>query len=281
MEKKIRQLEKTDKELREQNFTKTRVSKADIKLFGEYCKQQHISKLDALHELIHFLHETNMPITGLHLQNVTQLVRNYHNYTAGVLKNFENSFLDKLDKNQADNTKFITNIMELILKFKSIDSVINAQNFKLLRALIQVNVDDSDANTILKETLSAVREAEHKTLPNTKNASFILEGVIGQNPKIDTSAKGNVLYLIFTLAQSSGINTQPVWHNVVIWDGELTQKLKLLDQTSIRNYFALFKTGDRVKLKGYNMESKYKDLGKEEKVIFKTTYVVTEVISHN
>ncbi len=284
MEKKIRQLEKTDKELREQNFTKTRVSKADIKLFGEYCKQQHISKLDALHELIHFLHETNMPISGLHLQNVTQLVRNYHNYTAGVLKNFENSFLDKLDKNQTDNTKFITNIMELILKFKSIDSVINAQNFKLLRGLIQATMDDEDADGILKETLLEVREAEQKALlsanTNAQRETFILEGVIkGQIPKISISAKGNALYLMFTLAQSPVINAKVIWHTVIIWEGPLTQGLKLSTEIGIRNYFAGFKIGDTVKLKGFTMESKYKD--EKDKVFFKTTYVVMEVISHN
>jgi NAD-dependent DNA ligase len=283
MEEQKRRLEKTDKELREQNFTKTRIAKADIKLFGEYCKRQHISKLDALHKLIHFLHETNMPISGLHIQNVTQLVRNYHNYTAGVLKNFENSFLDKLDKNQTDNTKFITNIMELILKFKSIDSVINAQNFKLLRGLVQATMDEEDANSLLKETLLEVREAEQKALLNTdrndQKETFILEGVIkGKIPKISTSAKGDALYLLFTLAQSPGTNAKVIWHKVIMWEGPLTQALKLPDKTGIRNYFATFKMEDTLKLKGFTMESKYKD--GEDKVFFETTFVVTEVISH-
>lgn len=278
MIKQKRSLEKTDKELREMNFTKTRVSKAHLKLFTEYCKEQQISKYDALHEIITFLHETKMPISALNIQNVTHLVKNYHNYTAGVLKNFENSFLAQLDKNKEDNISFLQKSINLLLDFKTKENVINAQNFKLLRALISTTIEEKDAKILLQETLLAVQQAEQTKLLNTSKEPFVLEGRVGQNPKIEKSTKEKKLYLIFTLAQNSVLNAQTTWHNVVLWEGTLTQKLRLKDETAIKNYFSGIKTGDKLKLKGYNTEGKYKD--KDQKDITKTTYVVTDVIGH-
>ncbi|MHB8259775.1 MAG: single stranded DNA-binding domain-containing protein [Bacteroidia bacterium] len=278
MIKQKRSLDKTDKELREMNFTKTRVSKAHLKLFTQYCKEQQISKYDALHEIITFLYETKMPISALNIQNVTHLIKNYHNYTSGVLKNFENSFLAQLDKNKEDNITFLQKSINLLLDFKTKENVTNTQNFKLLRALISTNVDDKDAKILLQETLLAVQDTEKTKPVNTGKEPFILEGRVGQNPKIEQSTKEKKLYLIFTLAQNSLINAQTSWHNVVLWEGALTQKLQLKDESAIKKYFSGIKTGDKLKLKGYNTEGKYKD--KEQKNITKTTYVVTDVISH-
>src|ERR1700749_1997015 len=118
MEKQKRRIEKTDKELREQNFTKTRVSKAHIKLFAEYCKEQHISKIDALHEIITFLHTSKMPLIALKMKHDLNFMRKYHDFTAGVLKNFEYSFLSKLDKIHSDNIDFLNKTLSLMVQSK-------------------------------------------------------------------------------------------------------------------------------------------------------------------
>jgi|GEM_PF-3491757 hypothetical protein len=284
-EEKRSRLEKTDKQLRDGNFTTIKVSKNDLKLFDKYCKTQRKSKTDVLHEIISFLEQTNMPLSALKekndLHNMNILIKNYHNHTTGVLKNFENNFLTHLDTNNKDNLDFLHKTVNHILEFKTKENLISSQNFKLLRGLVSGLLEDKDANILLKETLSAIQEAVQTKTAVTKitdKEPFILEGIVGQNPKIEKSAKESKLYLLFTLAQKSAGSSQAIWHNAVLWEGQLTKQMQLNDEQAIKNYFSGIKTGDTLKLKGYDMEAKYKD--KDQKDITKATYVVTEVISH-
>jgi hypothetical protein len=281
-EEKSNRLEKTDKQLRDGIFTTTKLSKHHLKLFSDYCKAQRSSKPDTLHSIISFLSETNMPLSALKekndLHHMNILIKNYHNHTTGVLKNFENNFLTHLDTNNKDNLDFLRKTVNHILEFKTKENLISTQNFKLLRGLVSGLLEDKDANILLKETLSAIQEAEQTKASNTSKEPFVLEGIVGLNPIIEKSTKEQKLYLLFTLAQKSVGNSQASWHNVVLWEGQLTQKLGLADEINTRNYFSGIKTGDKLKLKGYNTEGKYKD--KEQKDIIKATYVVTEVISH-
>ena len=164
VEERISRLEKTDKQLREGNFTTTKLGKHHLKLFSEYCKEKHISKPDALHNIISFLHKSKMPLSVLNdkyeLHQMNTLIRNYHNHTTSVLKNFENDFINKLEENNTNNVVFLKKTVTSILEFKTKDNLISTQNFKLLRALVSGLLEDKDAHTLLKETLSVIQESE-------------------------------------------------------------------------------------------------------------------------
>jgi len=283
-EEKSSRLDKTDKQLRDGNFTTTKLSKQHLKLFSEYCKEKHISKPDALHNIISFLHVSKMPLSVLKEKNdlyqMNILIRNYHNHTTAILKNFENDFLSKLEKNNTNNITFLHKTIITLLEFKTKENVISTQNFKLLRALVSGLIEDKDSAVLLKETLFAIQEIEKRKVAtiDSNKEPFILEGIVGKNLNIERSKKGEKLYLLFNLAQKTEINTQAIWHSAVIWEGTFTQKLGLADEASIRNYFTKFKAGDKLKLKGYIKDDTYKD--KDGNEIIKPTYVVTEVINH-
>ncbi|MHB8260366.1 MAG: hypothetical protein ACYDCN_16870 [Bacteroidia bacterium] len=101
---------------------------------------------------------------------MNQAIIKNHAETTSVLKKFENSFLGKIETNNTNNLDFLNKALTLILEFaskESVESVISAQNFKLLRSLISVDIEDKDAETLLRETLHAVEVAK-KTLSSKK-----------------------------------------------------------------------------------------------------------------
>ena len=123
IEERISWLEKTDKQIQDGLYTTTKISKHSLKLFNTYCKEEHISKTDAFDEIITFLDKTKMPLSVLHdryeLSQMNTLIRNYHNHTTGILKNFENSFLTHLDANHANSLEFLHKTVTSILEFKT------------------------------------------------------------------------------------------------------------------------------------------------------------------
>ncbi|HEX7413389.1 MAG TPA: hypothetical protein VF411_05030, partial [Bacteroidia bacterium] len=112
------------------------------------------------------------------------------------------------------------------------------------------------------------------------NEYFYLEGRVGKNPQITLSDKQKILYYTSTLAESIGTGRDALrwWHNIAMWEGELTKNIGLSDHESIRAYFLKFKTNDLLKLKGYNRGSKY--INKEGRESIKITFIITEVVTH-
>ncbi|MHB8403409.1 MAG: hypothetical protein ACYDCN_15515 [Bacteroidia bacterium] len=186
-----------------------------LKLFDKYCTSNGYKKKETFGKISEYLHKKNIPLSVFlndkyELHQMNQAIIKNHAETTAVLKKFDNIFLGKLETNNTNNLDFLNKSQTLILEFaskESVESVISAQNFKLLRALINVDIEDNDAEILLRETLHAV-EAAKKTLSskrmsepkkavepeNELKKSLFIEGRVRKKPNIKISQKPEIVY---------------------------------------------------------------------------------------
>ena len=280
------------------------VPKQSLEHLGKYCTSKGYKKTETFAEISEYLYRTNMPLSVFlndkyELHQMNQAIIKNHAETTSVLKKFENSFQGKIETNNTNNLDFLNKVLTLILEFESkesIESVISAQNFKLLRSLISVDIEDKDAETLLRETLHAVEVAKktlsskkipelqkaaepEKEKPKTNTKEYLtLVGLVSKKPLISTIPGGKNIYCRFSLIEKSAASQDKVWENVVMWEASLTKNLGLTSKKSIEEYFLKINKGDLLKMNGFSEDRSYTD--KEGKEFTQLTLIVTEILEH-
>ncbi|HTA61133.1 MAG TPA: hypothetical protein VK835_01700 [Bacteroidia bacterium] len=257
----------------------------------KFRKKNKLTMKDLVDEIASFVDRPNFSMAifddRYELHQLTKEIKEHNKLSNANFGRFADDSLSKMEKHHDNNLGFLTHVVPKLIEIGTQQDIkiLVEQNFKLLRALVETEIEGDKAKILLKETLKIVQEPQ-KSIELTKpaepekkdsspfelieNRRVIVEGTVETISQTEVT-ENKTLRTQFYIRQplSSAIE---IIHNAILLEGDLTKKLNLVGEENIRAYFNSFSPSDPIKVDGYIITH-----GKS----FYKTYVITDVISHS